>query len=93
MRAADDRETCCSKTALYALTTDTQVYHALNLHWGIQPLLVTDVAESFEGLVDLAAATLRARDLVHPGDKILVVGGVPPGRVRGSNFLKLHVVA
>jgi pyruvate kinase len=82
-----------SRTALIALTTDASVYHALNLHWGIKPLLVTDVGESVEGLVDIAEAALRARQLVNPGDRILVVGGVPPGQPRGSNFLKLHVVS
>jgi len=82
-----------SKTALFALTTDANVYHALNLHWGIKPLLVADVAESFEGLVGVAEASLRARQLVSPGDKILVVGGVPPGQARASNFLKLHVIS
>jgi pyruvate kinase len=81
-----------SKTALFALTTDANVYHALNLHWGIKPLLVTVNAENFEGLVALAEATLRDRGLVASGDRIVVVGGVPPGRARGSNFLKLHLV-
>jgi pyruvate kinase len=81
-----------SKTALFALTTDTDVYHALNLHWGIKPLLVTKNAGGFDSLVGLAEATLRERGLVAAGDKILVVGGVPPGQPRGSNFLKLHIV-
>ena len=80
-----------SKTALFALTTDANVYHALNLHWCIKPLLVTVNAENFEGLVALAEDTLRDRGLVAPGDRILVVGG-PPGQARGSNFLKLHLV-
>jgi pyruvate kinase len=81
-----------SKTALFALTTDANVYHALNLHWGIKPLLVSETAGGFEGLVALAESSLRERGLVTAGDKILVVGGVPPGRARGSNFLKLHIV-
>ena len=82
-----------SKTALFALTTDPSVYHALNLHWGIKPLLVAGIAETFEGLVSLAEAALRARNIVTSGDKILVIGGVPPGRARGSNFLKLHRIS
>jgi pyruvate kinase len=82
-----------SKTALFALTTDANVYHALNLHWGIKPLLVAGIAESFEGLVGKAEATLRARNLVGSGDKILVIGGVPPGKARGSNFMKLHRIS
>lgn len=82
-----------SKTALFALTSDESVYHVLNLHWGIKPLLVPGVAENFEGLVGMAEAALRARNLVGSGDKILVIGGVPPGQPRGSNFMKLHRVS
>jgi pyruvate kinase len=79
-----------SKAALFALTTDVDVYHALNLYWGLQPLVVTGVPTTFEGLVDQAEAVLRARNLVSAGDKILVIGGVPPGVRCGSNFMKLH---
>jgi pyruvate kinase len=79
-----------SKTALFALTTDAGVYHALNLHWGINPLLVEGRPETFEALVQQAAATLSARQLVASGDKILVIGGVPPGQPRGSNFMTVH---
>lgn len=82
-----------SKTPLFALTTDPSVYHALNLHWGIKPLLVAGMPETFEGLVEQAEATLRARGLGAAGDKILVIGGVPPGTARGSNFMKLHLMA
>jgi len=81
-----------SKTALFALTTDARVYHALNLHWGIKPLLVAGIPESFEGLVQQAEATLRACKLATSGDHFLVIGGVPPGQSRGSNFMKLHVI-
>jgi len=81
-----------SKTALFALTTDVNVYHALNLHWGIKPLVVAGIPASFEGLVHHAESALRARNLAASGDKILVIGGVPPGKPSGSNFMKLHVI-
>jgi pyruvate kinase len=81
-----------SKTALFALTTDRDVYHSLNLFWGIKPLLVDGVPNDFTGLIEQAEATLRTRNAVARGDKILVIGGVPPGEPRGSNFLKIHVI-
>lgn len=80
------------KTPLFALTTSADVYHWLNLLWGIKPLLVKGTPESFEGLVKQAEAILLERDLVVSGDKILVIGGVPAGQPRGSNFIKIHRV-
>ena len=81
-----------SKVPLIALTTDPRAYHSLNLFWGIKPLLVQGAPSSFEGLVAYAEAALRARKVITSGDKILVIGGVPAGRPRGSNFLKIHSV-
>jgi pyruvate kinase len=81
-----------SKTPLFALTTSADVYHALNLHWGIKPLLVGGVPASFEDLVKKAESTLLEREVVVFGDKILVIGGVPAGQPRGSNFIKIQVV-
>jgi pyruvate kinase len=81
-----------SKIALYALTTDARVYHSLNLHWGIKPLLVNGIPDSFEALVRQAEVTLQSQHLVTSGDRILVIGGVPPGTPRGSNFMKLHTI-
>jgi pyruvate kinase len=80
------------KVPVVALTTEPQIYHALNLVWGIRPLLVKETAETFEGLVTLAASTLQRRGLAAAGDKILVLGGIPAGEPQGANFLKIHVL-
>ena len=81
-----------SKVPLIALTTDPRPYHWLNLLWGIKPLLVEGIPDNFNGLITQAEATLRVRKIVTSGDKILVIGGVPAGQPRGSNFLKIHTV-
>ncbi|MDR0533513.1 MAG: pyruvate kinase [Verrucomicrobiales bacterium] len=80
------------KPPVIALTTDSHVYHALNLFWGIQPMLIDETTDSFEGLAQVAENTLRKRKLVTTGDTILVIGGVPPGHARGANFVKTHQV-
>jgi pyruvate kinase len=80
------------KAPVVAITTDVRVYHRLNLLWGVKPLLVSDIAQTFEDLVALAEATLRQRQLVSSGDRIIVLGGIPAGQPRGTNFLKVHTV-
>ena len=81
-----------SKTPLFAITTDSGIYHSLNLLWGIKPLLVAGIPETFEALVKQTETTLLQRQLVKPGNRILVIGGVPAGQARGSNFIKIHAV-
>jgi pyruvate kinase len=76
-----------------ALTPSEKVYHSLNLVWGIKPVLVREMADTFDQLVALAERTVKARAFAHPGEKLLIIGGVPAHAPKGSNFLKLHVVS
>ncbi len=80
------------KAPVIAITTDLHVYHSLNLFWGIKPLLISGIPDTFEGLVAQAQNTMLDRNLVLDGDKILVLGGVPSGKSRGANFIKIHTV-
>jgi pyruvate kinase len=80
------------KTNVLAVSRSEQVYHALNLFWGLKPLLVQESPSDFEGLVKQAEATILAKGFAIPGDKILVIGGVPAPSPLGANFLKIHSV-
>ena len=46
----------------------------------------------FEGLVKQAESTLLSLGLANPGEKILVVGGVPAPSPLGANFIKIHSI-
>jgi pyruvate kinase len=75
------------------LTTRERLYHTLNLVWGIRPLLIEGLVETFEGLVGLAESTLRRRGLAADGDKVLVLGGTFVGGAQESDFIKIHTLA
>jgi len=81
------------RSPVFALTTEPRVYHALNLVWGLRPLLIHRQADTFEGLIGLAESTLRERRLIEPGDTILILGGIPAKQPKGTNFIKLQTVA
>lgn len=88
-RVASERP--CSP--VFAVTRKSHVYHMLNLVWGLAPVLIEGQADTFEGLTALAESTMRERGCVQAGDRILILGGVPAGKARGTNFIKLHTVA
>ncbi|MGB3309867.1 MAG: pyruvate kinase [Nodosilinea sp.] len=75
-----------------ACTPKETVYHWMNLIWGVKPILLDDFPRSFEEMVTVAEGSLRSRGLVDPGDKLLVMGGVPANTPKGTNFLKIHTV-
>ncbi|MBE9146510.1 pyruvate kinase [Planktothrix mougeotii] len=81
------------KVPVVALTPDADVYHRLNLVWGVKPVLLEHHVNSFEGLIDLAQEKLLQRQLAEIGDKILIVGGIPANTARGTNFLKIHTLS
>jgi len=76
-----------------SITTNPNVFHALNLVWGIKPLLVAKMDGTFESLVACAEKAILEQNLAATGDKILVLGGSPSGVPCGSNFIKVHAIA
>ncbi|MFE4106512.1 pyruvate kinase [Almyronema epifaneia] len=75
-----------------ALTPSRDVYHRLNLVWGVKPVLIESPTETFEDLVSQAQSILRERRLAQPGDKVLILGGIPTQTPQGTNFLKIHTM-
>jgi len=80
------------KTPIYALTADPKVYHSLNLFWGITPLLINDKPGTFEEILSCAAYEMKNRGIAIPGDKIMIVAGIPANHPGGTNFLKIHTL-
>jgi pyruvate kinase len=75
-----------------AFTPDRDVYHRLNLVWGVKPILVNEPATTFETMTQLAESSLIKSGLASPGDQVLVMGGIPSNRAQGTNFLKLQTI-
>ena len=77
---------------VFAFTTHINVYHGLNLLWGIRPILIDDHADTFEEMVAIAEKNLTARKLASAGDKILLMGGIPAHQAGGTNFIMIHMI-
>lgn len=82
------------KAPIVAYTPNPQVYRRLSLNWGVRPVLL----QGFNGdiLSDVLVqveADLIARQFAAPGDKVLIMGGIPFGKAGSTNFLKIHTIA
>jgi pyruvate kinase len=80
------------KTPIIAITPNINVYHRLNLVWGVKPLFVDEEVSSFEMVLQQVEACLLGRNLAAKGDRILIIGGIPMGIQGGTNFLKIHIL-
>ena len=75
-----------------AFTPDRDVYHRLNLVWGVKPILVSESATTFEAMTQQAEFYLLQRHMASPGDQILITGGIPSNRPQGTNFMKIQTI-
>lgn len=75
-----------------AVTANRRAYHQLNLTWGVKPVLVEQLADTIDGMFQQIDSCLIERELAAPGDKVLMIGGVPVHTAGSTNFLKIHTI-
>ncbi|HHP7231426.1 MAG TPA: pyruvate kinase [Xenococcaceae cyanobacterium] len=80
------------KAMVVAFTPNIDVYHRLNLVWGVKPVYLEAEGTTFEELVTTAETYLVRQKLANSGDQILIMGGIPTQIPQGTNFLKIHVI-
>ena len=77
-------------TPTLALAGDVGTARAMALFWGVTPVYDPAIAEA-EHALDHALAWARARDLVAPGDRIVLVSGTMPGNPTHNALLVREV--
>lgn len=81
-----------SQVMVIAFTPNIDVYHRLNLVWGVKPVYLKQEQKTFEELIAIAETYLRDKQLAQPGEQILIMGGIPTQTPQGTNFLKIHTL-
>jgi pyruvate kinase len=73
------------------MTPNEITYRRMALVWGVLPLLVSE----FNTVDEMLSVTIRAAHdahLLHRGDIVIVIAGVPFGVAGQTNLLKVHRV-
>lgn len=81
------------KAPIVAYTPDPKIYRQLSLNWGVRPILLKQVEYDLSTVLDRVEADLMQRQFAAPGDKVLIMGGIPFGKAGSTNFLKIHTIA
>ena len=84
LRAARERP----EQPILSVTSDVEVARQLALVWGAHTIPAKDV-RSFTELVEKAAKVAQAEGFAGPGDRIVIVAGVPFGRSGTTNILRV----
>lgn len=80
-----------SNSIVVVTTPNKEVAQNLSLNWGLIPIVVDKANSIDEILEDAKKVVARVID-VEKGDKIIVTGGFPIKRSRGTNFIKIEEI-
>ncbi|HEU4522627.1 MAG TPA: pyruvate kinase [Thermoanaerobaculia bacterium] len=80
------------KAPVIALTPSSWVARRMNILWGVQPFVLKDAGEYHEQIVDRVDDYLLAKDVVRPGDRLVILMGSPIYQRAKTNLLRVHRV-
>ena len=78
-------------TPILCMTPNAKTQRRMALVWGVVPLHV----EEFSTIDEMVSITVRAahdKGLVHRGDRLVIIAGVPFGIDGQTNLIKIHTV-
>ncbi|GLT98091.1 hypothetical protein SLE2022_156130 [Rubroshorea leprosula] len=75
---------------IFAFTNDSDTRMALNLQWGVIPLLV-DLSDDMEGNISRTMGLMKTKGMVEPQDVVLVVSDLTPTIPNSSAFQAIQV--
>ena len=73
---------------IIAMTPDVDTARRLAIVWGVHSVATKD-AQDVDDMVDRACAAAEAEGFAHPGERIIVIGGVPFGERGGTNMMRI----
>ena len=77
---------------IIALTPSSWVARRMNILWGVQPYVLKEAGEYHEQIVDRVDEYLLAKDIVRPGDRLVILMGSPIYQRAKTNLLRVHRV-
>ena len=80
------------KQPIIALTPSSWVARRMNILWGVQPFVLREVGEYHEQIVERVDDFLLSRDIVAPGDPLVILMGSPIYQRAKTNLLRVHRV-
>ncbi len=77
------------RTRIIAVASDVSTARALNLVWGVTPVVGENI-ENAEEVTGVAVAVAQRAGLIGPNDTVVITAGVPVGVVGSTNLIKVH---
>ncbi|KAE8663764.1 hypothetical protein F3Y22_tig00112910pilonHSYRG00040 [Hibiscus syriacus] len=76
---------------IFAFTSDNGTRMALNLQWGVIPLLVDLLDDDMEGNISMTMELIRRKGMLKPEYVVMVVSDLAPNHINCSAFQSIQV--
>lgn len=76
---------------IMAFTSEYRTFQKLGLFWGVTPFLVP-FTDTVEGMISHVEGIMISNNLLKPGDKFVLVTGLPVGAMQPPNLTLLHTL-
>ncbi len=78
-----------ARIPLIVFTPSEDVRQQMALTWGVQSLIVPEVMHT-DDMVDQVDHVLREQGMAVDGDRVVIICGMPPGKVGSTNTIRIH---
>jgi len=78
-------------TPILCMTPNATTQRRMALVWGVIPLLVQEFS-TIDEMISIIVRAAHDKQLVHRGDKLVIIAGVPFGIAGQTNLIKIHTV-
>lgn len=79
------------RSPILCITPNPITYRRMALVWGVLPMLVEEFS-TIDEMIDVITRTTTREGLVHIGDTVVIIAGVPFGVGGQTNLLKIHQI-
>lgn len=79
------------RTPILCMTPNAKTQRLMALVWGVTPLLVQEFS-TIDEMISIIIRAAHDKGLVHRGDKLVIIAGVPFGIAGQTNLMKIHTV-
>jgi pyruvate kinase len=80
------------RAPIIALTPSAWVARRMNILWGVQPYVLRDTGDFHEQIVERVDDFLLQKEIVRPGDRLVMLMGSPIYQRAKTNLLRVHRV-
>lgn len=77
---------------ILAFLTDKKLYNQLALNWGVRPMLHSGKGTRLDEVVEEALGICRAEGILKPGDKAVIIAGLPLAQQGSTNMIRVETL-